>query len=650
WGGPTGQIIRYNRYYLEDKPQYLDDERGEFWFERRDAKKGSGRLYLRLPDGLDPNRVRLEVARRIRVIYGERMDHIEISGLTFRFTNVYWDLAARPWVSRDVEPACIRLWGSGTGITVRNCRFEHVHSAIRLRAVKVSDRIDRVMICDNVIRMTDHAGMELFDGGGWGRKDREVGRLLDVKILRNKLELTGMRPDRFGQGHAMVVECAQTLEVAGNFLYRVYGSGIHVFGAKRSMLRADRPLSRILIHHNKVVDSLLNTNDWGGIETWQGGPAYVYCNISGNPGGYWHWKYKNHPQEPGCGRFGHAYYLDGAFKNYLFNNIAWGKSKDPLSPLGNTSAFQEIVSYQNTFFNNTVYNFVVGSRRQAAHAGRDKFLGNVWEGIGLRVFRHAQPAKAAADANAKDAGKVDSRFDYGTNAFARNVFHDVAEYGVYLASGLRLKRFSEFQDALKRTRTLVAELGVESDKAILKDPAAFDFRPRHDSLAIDRGVRVFVPWALYATVGEWHFYHRGGDVSEVIDEHWYMTPFHQDRKEYYKLPSYPLQVKGVSEDDYVNGILEDWVKGALRLNGKGQYAVWKQREGQSGTKNPEKPEAFAKEPCDWAELVNLPSALSPEKAAQIEIRLRGAAATAKGILQVDLHQIRKDGKWGGLNT
>ena len=32
--------------------------------------------------------------------------------------------------------------------------------------------------------------------------------------------------------------------------------------------------------------TLLNTDDFGGIETWQGGPAYVYDNISGNPGGY----------------------------------------------------------------------------------------------------------------------------------------------------------------------------------------------------------------------------------------------------------------------------------------------------------------------------------------------------------------------------
>ena len=49
--------------------------------------------------------------------------------------------------------------------------------------------------------------------------------------------------------------------------------------------------------------------------------------------------------------------LDGAFKNYHFNNIAWGKSKDLASPVVNCAAFQEIISYQNTFFQNTIYNY-----------------------------------------------------------------------------------------------------------------------------------------------------------------------------------------------------------------------------------------------------------------------------------------------------
>ena len=50
WWGDTGVLITRNRYYLEDKPHYLD-EPGEFWFEKKGA---GGRLHLRLPGDRDP--------------------------------------------------------------------------------------------------------------------------------------------------------------------------------------------------------------------------------------------------------------------------------------------------------------------------------------------------------------------------------------------------------------------------------------------------------------------------------------------------------------------------------------------------------------------------------------------------------------------
>lgn len=115
WGGAGSyKIVRYMRYYLEDKPQYLD-EAGEFWAERR----GDGaRLYLRLPGDADPNAARVEVARRLTMVDATELRHVTISGLAFRFTNVLWDLTLGPWGGPDVEPACIRLLGSGDDLTI----------------------------------------------------------------------------------------------------------------------------------------------------------------------------------------------------------------------------------------------------------------------------------------------------------------------------------------------------------------------------------------------------------------------------------------------------------------------------------------------------------------------------------------------------
>jgi hypothetical protein len=45
----------------------------------------------------------------------------------------------------------------------------------------------------------------------------------------------------------------------------------------------------------------------------------------------------------GNSRFGFAYYIDGSFKKYLFNNIAWGKNNIQGSKNANCSGLQEII-------------------------------------------------------------------------------------------------------------------------------------------------------------------------------------------------------------------------------------------------------------------------------------------------------------------
>lgn len=579
WGGaPTFKIVRGCQYYLEDKPQYLDAP-GQFWF---DKKGKGGRLYVRLPDDQDPNQARVEVAKRIHAIESRGMSHVRVSGLTFRFTNVYWNLLAAPyWVSHetlDVEPACVRLLGNGTDIQVTNCTFEHVHRGVRIKAMGKQDEIDQIAVNDNVFSDDDAGGVELADGTIYGDLDGPMGRLYGVRVMRNKFDHVGMRPDLFGQGVSLEVDYAQTAEVAGNMFDRVCAQGVDVHGAKESGASTARPFTRILIHHNKAVDTLLNNDDFGGIETWQGGPAYVYDNISGNPGGYRSWEHAMQPNTES--RFGHAYYLDGAFKNYYFNNVAWGKSKGPTGTLANTSAFQEIISYQNTFFNNTICNFVRASRRQAPQAGRNKFLGNVFESMGASVFRDADPARSAAG-NEKDAGPRRNSFALDTDAYARNVFQDIGTsegFGVLEPSGRWLMTFGDFQKTLASYNPLAAEVGVMAGQPPLRDAATHDFRPSADSAARGLGAKVFVPWSLYETVAEWNFYPLPAEPARILDEHWSMPTYFTARDDYYKFPTYPLQGVNVALKDYQSGPLENWTTGALHFNGSDQYAVLKNQD------------------------------------------------------------------------
>ncbi|MBM4037793.1 MAG: LamG domain-containing protein [Planctomycetes bacterium] len=577
WGAAGSyKIVKFCRYYLEDKPHYLNDPEGEFWF---DKKGEGGRLYLRLPSDADPNSVRIEAARHLNLLDSKGMSHIHVTGLTFRFTNVHWRLDGVPYAQgEELDSACIRLLGAGRDIRVAHCLFEHVSTAVRMKAPAKEDAIDGVVVADNEVRFTDRGGFHLLEGSPWGETVPKSGLLYDVNVLRSKLQLIGLRPTRFNLGFAIDILNAQTAEVAGNVLDRCYSGGINVHGAKRSGSLRDCPLARVLIHHNKVTDCLLSNDDFGGIETWQGGPFYVYCNISGNPGGYRNFGLLD-PTRPGWARFGHAYYLDGAFKNYLFNNIAWGKSKDPLSRLGNSAAFQEIISYENAFFNNTVYNFVKGTRRQAPHAGRNKFLGNVWSGIGEWLFWHAQPAKSEAEGNAADAGPPKEHFAHESNAYARNVFHDVSDkFACFEPSGRWHGSLESFRKGLAARQALASTVGELSEKPVLRDPAKHDFRLAPGSAAVDAGVKVFVPWSLYAAVGEWHFTRNQKEPTQVIDEHWYMTPYYGKRDDYWKTPRYPLRAVNVKAEDYIDGPLEDWTQGALRLNGKDQYLVLSQEE------------------------------------------------------------------------
>jgi Concanavalin A-like lectin/glucanases superfamily len=573
-GGTGGVIMRNMRYYLEDKPQYLDDPDGEFWFER---KGQGGTLYLRLPRDADPNVARVEVGKRPNLVNGENVEYLEISGLTFRFTPSMWDITSAPWdfrttpwgVRPEMNPGCVRVWGTGKGIRIANCLFEHVFFPIRIRSLLDGQRVDDVRIEDNEFRNTDNGILSVEDGSGWGYAKLR-GRLGDVRIYRNHSLETGTRPARYSTGTGINVTGARTVEIAGNVIERSYAQGIDVHGAKTSGMWGDVPFTRILIHHNKVWSSLLNCNDYGGIETWQGGPAYIFDNLSYNAQGYRNWE-RYSGTDAG---FGHAFYLDGAFKNYLFNNIAWGRSKDPASPLANCSAFQEIISYQNTFFQNTAYNFYEGSRRQAPAAGRNKYLGNIWEGMGQYVFRHADPTRTKAEGNAKDAGPQRSQFALETNAYGRNVFHDFAAMGVLEPSGRWLPTMGDFKQALQKGQCLLGELGEISKTSPLRNPAGGDFRPNEGADGVGKGVKVFVPWALFGVVGEWNFYPAGNDATTLIDEHWYMTDYHVSRDDYYKRPMYPLRGVQVAQQDYVPGPLEDWIAGALSFSpAKKKYAT-----------------------------------------------------------------------------
>lgn len=231
------RIARHHRYYLEDKPHYLDDPEGEFWFEKQG---GGGRLYVLLPGGTDPNTVALEAGRESTLIHMEEKRHIAISGLSFRFTNVSWNLTELPWgpnyvLKKQVYPACIRVWGGGFDLNVTHCTFNHVNAGVFMKAVKAGLPLDHVTVTDCDIRETDHGGITIQEGIQWGDALPDAaGHLLDVKILRNYIRHAGQRAMRVGSPNAIDVANGETVEIAGNIIDRPWHAGVNVHCAKIS--------------------------------------------------------------------------------------------------------------------------------------------------------------------------------------------------------------------------------------------------------------------------------------------------------------------------------------------------------------------------------------------------------------------------------
>ena len=471
--------VPHGRYFLENLPRFLDVP-GEYYF----AEQGplAGRLYVRLPREQDPNGVAIEIAERPTIVDIREQSHIHISGLTFRFQNVITLLRPHRGRVPEIDPACVKALGACQDIHVANCKFEHIVRAL-LVASGGQGIADEIAFTDNDIQHTDYGPILVHNRGG----NPPAGNLYRLEILRNRLYEVGVRPLPYDHGHAVQVIYALSAGDRGNILDRCWGAGLYVWGGKGSagldwegnrQAALTRPLSRVLMHHNKVTNFLLNSNDWGGIEFWQNGPAYIYDNISGNPGGYWHAndvgggktaKERTHASA----RFGFAYYLDGGIKTYVFNNVAWGKTSDLTSPLCATTAFHEVIGFMNAFFNNTAYRFAAPFRRQASFGGHSAYLGNLMMDSSEVIFRHAD-ITAPEDTNLVRAGV--RHYPTESMAYANNVFVGRPRVFGYFDLNKSHATLEDFRAGLAKDGSLASQTGWQAEEPPVLNAEKHDFR------------------------------------------------------------------------------------------------------------------------------------------------------------------------------
>ena len=556
------------RYFLEDKPQFLDSP-GEFYFHRGG---GSPTLYLRLPGDQNPNDRQIEIARHPAMIDIANRRHIEISGLSFRFENI------ENWFVENYETAAVRINGNSSHIKVSHCAFEHVIKALLYYPLRDGDVGDFIELSNSTVRFTQQNAIALSHGCGtmWGFRlfpeSEPQGHLKHVKILRNHIYDIGMRPALGEACHAVAVRGGELVEIAHNIVDRTYGSGIQAvnsrFSSPTNKLRNwVSPLNRILVHHNRVTNTLLRSNDWGGIASWGVGPSYVFSNISGNAVGHRGYSWLGNPSPAfGNSNFGEvyennmapAYYFDHSYKSFAFNNIGWGTNNDVDDRFYSSTGFMETISIQTHLFHNTFYNFAVGQSRTWRDGTGSRYLANAFLDIGYAYLWRGVGADELA-----------------TVGYANNTFHGDVDYFA-LGNGLTKHPTKEnWQNSLDSgtsTATLTSETGTILSDSYVVDAAAHDFRPVPGSPGIDGGVKVFVPWGLYKVAGEWPFFKNRANPASIFDEHLYANTEWRNTQQFLQIRRHDLTGFNVREDDYHPGLLEDWVDGALSFNGTDQYA------------------------------------------------------------------------------
>lgn len=548
----------FDRYFLEGLPQFLNSA-DEFSVV---ADKGRSTIITRTHDDIEPKQLQLEVPLRPSIIEIVDKNHIQISGLEFQFVSIPQP-GTRESRHTALHSAAIQIRGNSTNIGIYNSSFKHLESGIVAYPTGRSslETLDNIHIADNIFERIDGSPIAL--GNGHDRASHVgTGRLIQIDVHRNRIMDSGLLSSTHwgigSIGHGIDISGAEIAEVSFNHTLRTGGSGINVYmGNLYEKSGRHQPFLRGRIHHNKVSHSLMAAQDFGGIESWLGGPMFIYNNISINPIGYRHGRSNRGIQQNSFknSSYGVGIYLDGQYKSYVFNNIVWGYENDPNQKIYNAAAFNEAMGFLNTVFNNTFMGFAVGIHKGMTQHNRGLYLGNLILDMG-HSFILQEPR---------------SHIEYTSLAFTNNIFSgNPAHFGHVGRSSPLENTLEGFRTSLENNQALAFDTGSLSHDQVIRDPAAPDFRLKKGSPAIDAGVKVFVPWPLARVVGEWNFY-QSAEPGRILDESINMNNLWINRNMFHDIPRSDLNCPHTQRNDYVPGILEDWIAGALSFDGKRQY-------------------------------------------------------------------------------
>ena len=555
---PVRLPTKNSPFFLENKASFLD-EAGEWYFD-----KSSKRVLVRLPADADPSAFRIEAAAREVTLNIVGQKWIEVAGLTFAGGNVpdlnkAVDNGGYQDPERTSEMAAIRLAGDCQNISLHHLAIEDTGgSGIANLITNAKDVVQNIEISDSRFEHIDNEAISLNRGLIWRATGKQPkGRLTQLRIFRNSMFDIGMRASVPQGGQGMQIIGPEVADIAGNVIERVAAQGINIQGGRPSggwlgEDAADTPLVRIQVRQNKVKDALFYKSDFGNIEFWANGPAYIYNNLSINPLGWV--AHRNTYQK------NEAFYFDHGIKGYLFNNIGWSERRaDAYKGIVASTFFNEIRTRSNAAFHNTSADFRVHYTNIGAHGEQNVYLGNLMMDagqnfIGIWQFRSAKGSAVSHNLGAGEYEKFYQRF-----------------------RGEGFRTAEGFREGLAKQGNMVAkDVGLVSDVTPVINEEKRDFRLTDTSPAIDRGVKMWVPWALSGVVGEWDFRLVPESPDTVLGDDIYAQDFYINGGMFHadgSVPANNLQGEGFATADYTTGALEDWNQGAVRFDGTKSFRL-----------------------------------------------------------------------------
>lgn len=435
-----------------------------------------------------------------RVVQIADQSHIRLAGLAFRPPT----RATKSPAPAIDDQAVIQVSGASSHIVIAGCTFEDVPLALYVSPLLPANAIDELEFTDNRI---DRAAIGAVHVTGPGTIDH-------IRVLRNLARDSGQS--------VITLQGARLSEVAGNIIERAGRAGILIDGGNL----AEMMVGRTLVHQNKVTDASLSSTDSAAIACRQGGMVGVFDNLCGSS------------------RPGDAFALEGPSSAYLFNNIAYGWTASAGTPAIPSVGLNQTTGARGVVANNTFFRLGEGMQWQGTQGSLNLCLGNIWSDMSYGLFMPRGLWRK--NPNATVIG------------YAGNVFYGhPSVFGAPRPDEPPSRTFVEFKHALDQLNAYSSDLGALTQAPPLASAAGGDYRPT-SAAAQGRAARFFVPFGLYATVGEWIFRLNPANPNSILDD----SPF---------ALRYALEGNAFTSDSYKVGRLEDWTRASLSFNGVDQY-------------------------------------------------------------------------------